>query len=71
MLKRGDKNPNNNRSTMKWECNSIDIKSECYSIDIKSEYLQGNKIQRKIFLKLPKEYDKGKLWRLKETVYGL
>ena len=62
MLKRGDKNPNNNRSARKWECNSIDIKSE---------YLQGNTIQRKIFLKLPKEYDEGKLWRLKKTVYGL
>ena len=39
------KNPNNNRSAMKWEC---------HSIDIKSEYLQGNTIQRKIFLKVPK-----------------
>ena len=62
MLKRGDKNPNHNRYAMKWECNSIDIKSE---------YLQGNTIQRKIFLKLPKEYDEGKLWRLKKIVYGL
>ena len=49
-------------SAMKWEC---------HSIDIKSEYLQGNTIQRKILLELPKEYDEGKLRRLKETVYGL
>ena len=49
-------------SAMKWEC---------HSIDIKSAYLQGNTIQRKIFLKPPKEYDEGKLWRLKKTVYGL
>ena len=44
---------------------------ECHSIDIKSAYLQGNTIQRKIFLKPPKEFDEGKLWRLKKTVYGL
>ena len=49
-------------SAMKWNC---------HTIDIKSAYLQGNKIQRPIFLKPPKEYDEGKLWKLKKTVYGL
>ena len=49
-------------SSMKWKC---------HSIDIKSAYLQGNTIQRNIFLKPPKEYDDGKLWKLKKTVYGL
>jgi len=44
---------------------------KCHTIDIKSAYLQGNNIQRKIFLKPPKEYDDGRLWRLKKTVYGL
>ena len=47
------------------------MKWKYHSIDIKSAYLQGNTIQRKIFLKPPKEYDEGKLWRLKKTVYGL
>ena len=45
------------------------MKWKCHFIDIKSEYLQGNTIQRKIFLKSPKEYE-GKLWRLNKTVYG-
>ena len=49
-------------SAMKWNC---------HTIDIKSAYLQGNNIQRQIFLKPPKEYDEGKLWKLKKTVYGL
>ena len=49
-------------STMRWDC---------HTIDVKSAYLQGDNIQRKIFLKPPKEYDEGKLWRLKKTVYGL
>merc|ERR1712179_204324 len=44
---------------------------KCHTIDIKSAYLQGNNIQRKIFLKPPKEYDDGRLWKLKKTVYGL
>ena len=46
------------------------MKWKCHSIDIKLEYLQGNTIQRKIFLKSQKEYEE-KLWRLKKTVYGL
>ena len=44
-------------STMHWDC---------HTIDVKSAYLQGDSIQRKIFLKPPKEYDEGKLWRLKK-----
>merc|ERR1712055_85918 len=42
-----------------------------HTIDIKSAYLQGNNIQRKIFLQPPKEYDDARLWKLKKTVYGL
>ena len=45
------------------------MKWKCHFIDIKSEYPQGNTIQRKIFLKSPKEYE-GKLWGLNKTVYG-
>ena len=40
-------------------------------MDVKSAYLQGDKIQRKIYLRPPKEYDDGHLWLLKKTVYGL
>ena len=49
-------------STMQWTC---------HTLDITSAYLQGNEIKRSIFLKPPKEYDEGKLWKLKKTVYGL
>ena len=49
-------------STMHWHC---------HTIDVKSAYLQGDTIKRNIYLKPPKEYDEGKLWKLKKTVYGL
>ena len=41
------------------------------TIDIKSAYLQGNNITRDVFLKPPPEFDNGKLWKLKKTIYGL
>ena len=44
---------------------------ECNSMDIKSAYLQGDKIDRDIFLIPPPEYNDGQLWKLHKTVYGL
>ena len=42
------------------------------SIDIKAAFLQGNPIERELFLRPPKEANQsGKLWRLKKAVYGL
>ena len=41
------------------------------SMDIKSAYLQGQPISREVFIRPPSEYDEGKLWKLKKTVYGL
>lgn len=45
----------------------------CKSIDIKAAFLQGNKIEREVFLVPPKEAEcpKGTLWKLKKCVYGL
>ena len=45
----------------------------CHSIDIKSAFLQGEKIDREVFLKPPKEAAnaEGKLWLLNKAVYGL
>ena len=43
----------------------------CHTVDVKSAYLQGDEIQRTIFLKPPKEYDNGQIWKLRKTVYGL
>ena len=43
----------------------------CHTVDVKSAYLQGNDIQRNIFLKPPPEFNNGSLWKLKKTVYGL
>ena len=43
----------------------------CHSLDIKAAYLQGEKIERDVFLKPPKEFDEGKIWKLNKTVYGL
>ena len=42
------------------------------SLDIKAAFLQGNEIDREIFLKPPKEANSSnKLWRLNRCVYGL
>ena len=47
----------------KWKINSIDIKTA---------FLQGERIQREVFLKPPKEANApGKLWKLNKCVYGL
>ena len=44
---------------------------DCHTVDIKSAYLQGNKIEREVFLKPPSEFSNGKLWKLNKTIYGL
>ena len=44
---------------------------ECHSLDVKAAYLQGNTINRDVFLMPPAEYYTGRLWKLKKTVYGL
>ena len=49
-------------STKRWICNSVDVKSA---------YLQGDQINRLVFLRPPPEFNIGKLWKLKKTVYGL
>ena len=44
---------------------------DCHTLDVKAAYLQGNDIQRDVYLHPPPEYNNGKLWKLKKTVYGL
>ena len=41
------------------------------SLDIKSAFLQGQEIDREVFIKPPPEAKTDKLWRLKKCVYGL
>ena len=41
------------------------------SVDIKSAYLQGNELERKIFVKPPSEAETEKLWLLKKAAYGI
>ena len=43
----------------------------CRSVDVKSAYLQKDEITREVFLRPPEEFDNGKIWKLKKTVYGL
>ena len=40
------------------------------SLDVKSAFLQGNQVERDLYLTPPKEADTGNLWRLKTTAYG-
>ena len=44
---------------------------EVHSLDVNSAYLQGNYIEREVYLCPPPEYYSGQLWKLKKTVYGL
>ena len=44
---------------------------DCHTVDVKSAYLQGDAIDRDIYLKPPSEFSNGNLWKLKKTVYGL
>lgn len=50
-------------STMSWKC---------MTIDVKAAFLQGQPIERDIYLKPPKEVSQPNiLWKLKKCVYGL
>ena len=49
-------------SSKNWSCNLVDIQAA---------YLQGNPIEREVYLQPPPEYDNGYVWKLKKTVYGL
>ena len=40
-------------------------------LDIKSAFLQGQKIERDVYLKPLKEAGTDRLWKLNKTVYGL
>ena len=52
-------------------CIIASFKWDVKTLDIKSAFLQGNKVERDMFLKPPKEVGGNKLWRLQTTVYGL
>ena len=41
------------------------------TIDIKTVFLQGEKIERDIYLVLPEEANTDKVWKLRKCVYGL
>ena len=41
------------------------------SIDVKTAFLQGNPIEREVFVKPPKEAGTNGLWKLNKCVYGL
>ena len=43
----------------------------CHTMDIQAAYLQGNRMEREVYLHPPPEFSNGSLWRLKKTVYGL
>jgi hypothetical protein len=45
---------------------------EIHSLDVSSAFLQGNGIQRELYLQPPIEVeDEGTIWRLKRCIYGL
>ena len=40
-------------------------------MDVKAAYLQGDEIKRDVYLQPPEEFNRGQIWKLKKTVYGL
>jgi len=42
-----------------------------HSLDVKTAFLQGESINRDLYVKPPKEANTKKLWKLEKTVYGL
>ena len=50
---------------------STSFKWSIHSVDIKSAYLQGEPLDRDIFLIPPKEARTDKLWKLRKCVYGI
>ena len=42
-----------------------------HSLDVKTAFLQGESINRDLYVKPPKEAGTNKLWKLQKTVYGL
>ena len=64
--------PTCNAETLKFCLSIINQKGwMCCTVDIKTAYLQGDKIQREVYVKPPAEIENGVLWRLNKTVYGL
>ena len=45
---------------------------KCHAIDVRAAYLQGDEINRELYVKPPKEFSvEGEVWRLLKTIYGL
>ena len=43
----------------------------CHSIDISAAFLQGDGIDREVYVLPAPEFNNGKIWKLRKTVYGL
>ncbi|MES9884880.1 MAG: reverse transcriptase domain-containing protein, partial [Sedimenticola sp.] len=52
---------------------SSTLKLSLHTIDVKAAFLQGNEVDREIYVKVPEECasDKSVVWKLKKCVYGL
>ena len=44
---------------------------QIHSLDVKSAFLQGNAIEREVYIIPLREVNTNKLWKLNKTVYGL
>ena len=64
--------PTYNAETLKFCLTVIKLKKcICFTLDVKTAYLQGDKVEREVYLKPPNEGNWSGLWKLKKTVYGL
>ena len=70
MAEWGKDAPTCNAETLKFCLTVITLKKwTCYTLDVKTAYLQGNKIQREVYLKPPNEGNWSGLWKLKKTLW--
>ena len=47
------------------------MKCKCQSIEVRFAFLQGQEIERYVFVRPPPEFDEGRVWRLQKSVYRL
>ena len=44
---------------------------KCRMLDVKTAFLQGEQLDRNVYIKLPKEAETTSVWKLRKCVYGL
>jgi hypothetical protein len=72
VTKEGVDSPTCSKETVRITMSIMAMKGwACNALDVKTAFLQGNPLQRDVFIKPPKEANTEKIWKLRKAVYGL